>query len=344
MCLLVTTLLCSIFSLALAGPAGFDLNDDLSLDLSLHSNMDTAPSSKVLDSQLVKQALADDISNDFKATEFALAELEKHIHQLYGRLQMGEGGLLQAKLVQLGGTKEMLSSFGAQLIEELDLIANTYFPTFKQQLVGIITDRPQNLQPKDMAYRCTRINDINNLRKLGWSSQLYQLILDVFFSELYAHCLTRRLVLLEVNQVNPSSLVRQFVDIYLDLPPSASLKASPVSIDRILGGASVNFNLPEALRKHGPLQSVSQYVIDPKASLGMGLDSAHSNSADLVQRFKVECRHYLEQLQVHWTDFDQIAHKFTTPMNNLMQWNDQVKLLIPGLVYGSICNQLASAT
>lgn len=326
-------------SAALAASVDFDLNEDMSLDLSLQGELDSTPANKVPESVLVNQVLIEDVSDDFKATEYALIELEKRIQDLYQRLQIGPATQLAHKFRQLGQPIETMNKLTVQVIEEINLIANTYFTTFKPQVVGIITERPPNLQPTDLAFRCTRINDINNLKKFGSASQLYQITLDVFFSELYSHCLIRRLVLLEINNVQPSSLVRQFVDIYLDLPP---VKFNPPSIDRILNGASVNFKLPEALRKHGPLTSVSQYIIDPKASLVMSPDGSLSTRQELVSRFKGECRLYLKQLQTYWTDFDQVAHLFTSPMNNLSLWNDQIKQLVPRLVYGSICNQLAS--
>lgn len=88
-----------------------------------------------------------------------------------------------------------------QIAKELDFIYNNFWVQFSQLLHKIISERPANLREASLDFRCSKYNEINAPKELGSSSPIYRLILDIFSTELYTHCLIRKLAIFKIYQI-----------------------------------------------------------------------------------------------------------------------------------------------
>lgn len=117
------------------------------------------------------------------------------------------------------------------------------------------------------------------------------MILDIFSTELYTHCLIRKLAIFKIYQIKPSPILGQFVDIHLDLAPTNRVgEAQERKRERVLTKLhsidGMNFNLKQNIKKHGPLEKVAELVFDEHSSFLKCMEDIKK----LVERFREDCR------------------------------------------------------
>ena len=230
------------------------------------------------------------------------------------------------------------------IVKELDQIVATYWTRFKPLIETIIAQRPPNLGPNDLDFRCTkRLPELGDMMALGAQSSLYSIYLDTFYSELFVHCLFRKLALIRNNKIVPTPLLKQFVDIYLELPAVDPIRpdsghSKEMAIKQLLAGRGFSFNMNTALARVGPLSSAAELVVDPRTFLSSKPDAKQVDQ--LVREFERDCQTHVSQLVAIWGDFDDFIRAISTDTTNLEDVNTRIKFLAPQLVYGTICGQL----
>lgn len=329
-------LLCSA-SVAFAGSLG---GADLALGMAVGSP--GAPATTAHNSKLMEIIMNDQFEHDFELSIAAMNQLSAELSQFVQDEHMAEHVALQPNLMSAwakskGATQQMES-----IVSEFDFVLPTFWSKFKPLIERIVTERPSNLGPNDLDFRCRRTDELKALKEMSARSSLYSMYLDTFNSELHLHCLLRKLALIKNNHVAPSPLVKQFVDIYMDLPtsrqPSASKELQDQAAHQILAGQAFNFNLETARAQHGSLSVAADLVFDPRTALSMSPDA--NNLDKIVQEFQQDCQSHSAALSAIWGDFDTLTSYLSTQTSNLVDLNEKVKLAAPQLVYGSICVQL----
>lgn len=296
-----------------------------------------------IQTKLMEQIMSNDVSNDFELSISTLNRMAASLEAFVKREQIA--GLVgsHGDLMSLWSSNKGGSSLGS-LVTEFDLIMSTFWTKFRPLIEMIITQRPSQLGQDDLDFRCRRVNELRQLREMSAQSSIYSMYLDIFHSDIYLHCLQRKLALIKSNRVSPSGLLKQFVDIYLDLPTSrdpmraASKELQEQATHQILAGHAINFKLETALARHGPLSVAAKLVFDPRTALSLAPDS--DNVAELLRGFESDCLSYNTALAQIWGEFDAFASSLSTQTCNLMHIAENVKLVAPQLVYGSICGQL----
>lgn len=310
-------------------------------------------------SDALRKIMSDDYSGEFAFTEAAVEYLEHTLTDFARREHLDDhvvnGGHAAswwlAREASNNGRSSVRSGNGAldRVASELDYMFANFWTQFKPLLHRIVTERPANLENTDRAFRCQRYDEIKKLKEFQSVSPVFGMLVDTFSIELYNHCLVRKLAMIKLNNVQPLSIVRQFVDIYLDLPTRYAVQQNNPSMmemnkprdssdAQLLAGSALRFNLQNAISAHGPLESAAGLIFDPRA-LGYSLDK-NSAAKELVAQFKQGCHQHIEQLGKIWSDFDHVAKFLSSPMINLADFNSRIKFVVPRLVYGSICAQL----
>lgn len=332
----------------------------LSLDLTLGSpGMETkalpagALDLNEMQSAVIGKIMQDDITGDFQLTEIVINHLASELNNFALREKIesekASGGIhaISAWLTSSSsGSSINNNPMIKRMAEELDHLYSSYWSQFHPLLNEIITVRPANLGRTDLAFRCERYEELKNLAQLASTSSFYRMTVDTFSMELYTHCLRRKLALLQMENIEPTAILRQFVDIYLDLPPTNNqLELSNNNNHnydqrQLQAGMGLNFNLQRSIAKFGNLESAASLVADVRSF--MSSERSSSDIAMLVGKFREDCRQYTGQLAQVWSTFDEMAILFSSPMSNLADFNAKIKLVVPQLAYGSICNQLAN--
>lgn len=226
------------------------------------------------------------------------------------------------------------------IIGELDLIVASLWSRFKPLVETIITERPPNLGLDDLDFRCTRrIIELGELKALGTKSALYSIYLDTFYSEFYFHCLLRKLALIKLKGIAPTPLVKQFVDIYLNLPALDPTKfttkeAYELTINELLVNRAGQFNLQRVYMDNGPLSAAARLIVDPRISLSLAPNDVQT--LQIIQEFERDCR----QLTAIWSDFDDFVRALATDTSTIESLNSKIKFAVPQLIYGTICSLL----
>jgi len=301
-------------------------------------------------SAALQRIFNDEIANDFSQTEQAIAFIENALRE-FGKIEhlsseeVSAGNLISRWLDKsTGGQISSLAS--KQMAEELSYLYATFWTKFRHLIQTIVKEQPRNLGIKDLAFRCERTDELSSLKQIASFSSLYGMTLDIFSSELYVHCLTRKLALIKHFHIEPSPILRQFVDIYLDLPPNYSTTATfSDSRQRILAQLQTNsaliFNPSTSVTKHGTLEAASELVLDPSSTLSTG--NGQHNSVNLIAKFKRDCQQLTDYLSQVWSNFDELAAFLSSPFNDLVEFGARVKLAAPQLYYGSVCMKLIQA-
>lgn len=304
--------------------------------------------------------MADDVAGEFEATEQAIGNVKGALETFARAEGIEAGGAAQQPLVSAwyaahSHGQPPANEMVARAMTELDAMYATLFNQFVPLVQRIITERPQvpagqQLGAAQLAYRCERYDELKTLVALANSSPLYRTLFDTFASELYVHCLKRKLALVAITGAKPSAVVRQFVEIYLELPMdhAARVKAAAASkqeqpleqsaLDMLQAGQAARFEPQAAIARHGRLEQTAAQVLDLSSSLSLG-----DGSNALVAKFKNDCAQNAQQLAQIWSTFDEFATFLSSPMNDLAAYNSQIKLVAPQLVYAAVCVRLASA-
>lgn len=333
-------------SLNLVQAAGFDLN------LALESAQPESLQQTSSNTPALERILADNYDGEFAMTEQTLGSVTKLLESF-----AHEQGLNQADLMKGQEISRWLASRGtsasqnpllAHQASELDLVFGTFWTPFMHLVQRIITFRPDQLSMKDLAFRCEqRASEIQALNELASKSSLYRVMLDVFNTDLYTHCLRRKLATLRLHHVEPPTELRQLVDVYIELPldtagsGSTNFKltnqARANHVNRVYADCGQNFNLERAIERYGPIENAAQLVLTSQMSFG-GVDINYAQN--LAARFKEQCARYTTELLHYWANFDQIAATLSSDTNNLADLNERLKYVEPHLIYASVCNQL----
>lgn len=327
--------------------------DDLSLSLSAGSASSAAEGSMDMGgedtSAIMSRIMADDCNDEFSSTLQTLDYVDNSLQQFALGLQLDPskaslGNFISAWLTSVAGGQPVVQpdQLVVRVAGEFDYIYSTFWTQFKLNIIRMIAERPPDLNNHDLAFRCERYTELVGLQEMAQKSTLYRIILDIFSSEFYTHCLTRKLAIIKLNNIKPSAILQQFVDIYLDVPTHLSnsrSKAARLREEQTKAGLALNFNLQRSLALHGPLESAAELVFDTNSALSLSL--SQPSSADLVRRFKSDCEQHSKQLVEVWGDFDALASYLSSPMNDLAAFNARTKNAAPQLVYGALCGQLA---
>lgn len=320
--------------------------------------------------ELIKKILRYDYSGEFSITELAISSVRKLLEEFGQKEQLDTSAVNENKVSQwlVRETNKNNHATGQQVINfnpmleqtarELDLVYQTFWTQFIPIIESIVMRRPQESSSLvNLAFSCESFDELKALRQSASVSSIYGLFFDIFSTELYTHCLTRRMAIINLNGIKPTPIVRQFVEIYMDLSPtnqyqaqfggsgstsavaSRSLQAQEKLMSELRSSDTISsFNLKQSLLKHGPLEVAAEFVFDPSSGLAL-LGHKPDNKA-LVEKFKLECHMHIQQLQKAWSTTDELAALLSTSSNNLFAFNTRLKLLAPQLVYGSICAQL----
>lgn len=335
--------------------AGMDLmlhdlpDDELSLSLSgSRGRQQSSVVPQVDHSVIINKILNDDYSGEFDLTAKAIELVTNSLEQFAFKEQLNSDHLPNGQVISnwlmSHNTRADKNPLLKRMSEELDYIYGNFWTQFKRLIQEIIEHRPTNLGFKDLAFRCEKYNELKDLRQLVSNSPLYSLIMDTFSTELYTHCLMRKLAMIKIHHVQPSSVVRQFVDIYLGFPPElkgATNEFRQLALKQWQVNLGVKFNLEQSLALHGPLESVVGLVLDAPSGLSIG---SKADTRLTIQRFKQDCLRHINELTQLWASFDDMAAFLSSPTNDLSSFNGAVKLAAPQLVYGAICGQLAQTS
>lgn len=299
---------------------------DLSLGGSSGKNME-------FDEMFLNRMIQDDYQNDFQITRTALVEVESRLTELMESKAdlhptnptSSLGRLLY--IVREGQKKSLVGVGLSNMAKELEFISSNLWSNFKSTLISILENRPANLDITQLAFRCEKLQELTNLLHLSSQSKVFQLLTETFASELYTHCLKRKLALIKIFNLRPSSVVKQVVEIYLK-PPGQPYSQQGIS--------AVGFNLQASLAMHGPLDRVALQVLGSLNSLSPNYHS------ELVSKFKRDCGAHITSLNGLWTSLDSLASLMSSPMTDLVSFNNQIKLIAPQLIFATVCSQLAS--
>lgn len=306
-------------------------DDDDMLTLSLGSNQPVR--SSVLD-----EILQDQYADDFKVSQQVLIFTESALKQFASSQGLSPTGMPGAGMISewLKGKQapnQHLDEQTARIVSELDFVFANFWTHFKPLMMSIVENKPGNLDVTQLAFRCDRTVELTHLLQLSSQSVLFKTILDSFSSELYTHCIKRKLALIKIFNLKPSSIVRQFVDIYLSRPSS-----EPPNLHGLQGRAitdrGLKFDLQESLARHGPIEQVAALVIGSLSSPSL------DHYKKLAETFVRDCRDHAMRLGQIWAPLDSIATFMSSSMINLIEFNMQVKLTATQLMYASICSQL----
>ena len=298
--LVLALLAAGIWNLADANPLP---GDQLMLSLSSSPQADQSKqSSAAVNSKLMEQIMNDEFGDDFAVSLPLLNQLKATLEQFAQQIKASAGGLepsgapISSWLAARAG-----QSGKAYMAGELDKVYQTFWNDFGPLIESIVTVRPQNLSPESMDFRCKKVAELQRLKALASASEFYSLYLDTFFSELHQHCLLRKLAMIRYSNMVPSPLVRQFVDVYLDLPTkdltaAASKELRDQVAGQLLAGQAMNFNQEQAFARYGSLEQVADLT-----SLSMGsMDS--SGAKKVVDQFKRDCAEHVNRLSSIWAD------------------------------------------
>lgn len=323
----------------------------LNLSLSLGGGTTALESTSECSKNLLSKIMLDDVEDEFKLTQETLKFVSDNLRSFANQegISTAEGqsnsvSLWLANLVR--GQAQSLAQFQGTPLEkltvELDFVYGNYWNAFGNLINKIITENPSRNQinpsqigNNNLSFRCERVDEMKQLRELSSKSSLYFYIFEIFSNELYSHCLRRKLAMIKLNALRPASIVRQFVELYLDVPVkySQALIMNQMSSDEmtneIISGLALSFNLEESIKRHGL----------PRDNTNLILDS-DTNQTHLLEKFKSECQQHLLALSQYWTNFDSLAAFLSSPTNNLAEFNEKIKLVSPQLVYAKICSQL----
>lgn len=271
--------------------------------------------------EMLGKIMQDDVGGEFALTEQMIRFLDQSLGQFAAQEQIGQDMIASGQPVVQWVRRKGIENFDPYVGKEMNYVFANY-EKIKSLIMKVVTESPKESGLYELAYRCKQHDALKAIKELASQSSCFMMLTDIFSAELYNHCLVRKIAVIRVTQVVPSSTVKQFVDIYRE------------------GNLRDGFDLQLALTNIGPLQSASSLVLDPK-SISLGTND-RSGAQELITRFKSECQQHCEKLQFIWGDMDQVAEFLSSPMNNLSQYNSQMKFSAPQLAYGSICNQLAS--
>lgn len=338
--------------LGFVGSMGYcmPMNDGLSLGLELAQPQSLQPTSNT---PAIEQILADNIGGEFSLTEQVLGAVSKLL-ETFALQQLNQADLAQAgheisSWLAAHGSSVAQNPLLASKMGELEFIFGTFGGPLMQLIRRIITERPAQANSLgDLAFRCEqRPQEIQQLNELASKSSIYRILMDVFSNELYAHCLRRKMATLRLNHVEPPAVLRQLVDVYLELPLDVSGSGASNfrltdrtradHVNRMYAEYGQNFQLERAVSQYGPVAQAANLVM----LNGMGFGSTPNGMA-LAEQFKNECASYTSQLLQHWGNFDQVAAALSSETNNLVDFNNRFKLAHPHLIYASVCNQLTS--
>lgn len=353
------------FSEIEANPANVVWPDD-SLTLSL-SNLSQHQPARHSSTEIMNRIMSDDYALEFSQTitaiQFVTDSLVKFAEreQINPTDQAGNENLITNWLKhqtsisrqqqQLNHAVESDHHIGSiapnveRIANELDFIYGNFWTRFRQLMLRVIEERPMNgINNINLAFRCERYQELNALVELASVSSIYRLILDTFSNELYTHCLIRKLAQLKLYQIKPSSILRQFVDIYLDLPAINQVGAiQERALMQFQLARGLNFDLKFSFARHGPLTKVAELVLDEHSALKLNNSKSSDDNYRLVQRFSQDCHKYRSDLGKIWSTFDEMASFLSSPSNDLSNFNHLVKLVAPQLVYGTVCGLLVQS-
>lgn len=286
----------------------------------------------------MNRILNDEYVSDFSLTEQTIGLLESTLRE-FNRIkeETRKQGLL------ITNSNPLIN----HMATELQSIQASFGQQFQPLIGYIIQNRPVDLGLMDLAFRCERFRELEQLKGLAATSAIYSLIFDVFSTELYTHCFKRKLAMIKLHQAKPSSILQQFVDIYLDLPvgKQAKMQVCKQMIDQFNhSGLNSGFKLSavDLLNRHGKLESVANLVLDEESSLLAGLSAQGNPSVEhLVNKFKFDCQRHTNQIGLIWNNLDQLVSFLSSPSNNLVKFNEAIKLIAPQLMYASTCGHLA---
>lgn len=328
-----------------------DNNNNLKLSLSNFRRANSMEQ-QMLDSSsgIMRQILSDDYSGDFRQTTEAVQSINASLEKFAKLIGINPQNVLSnTKLVTHWLDYKTLTSqqyysrnpIIEQVANELDFIYSNFWAQFSQLLHKIISEHPANLSEASLDFRCSRYNEINALKELSLSSPIYRLVLDIFSTELYTHCLIRKLAIFKIYQIKPTSILRQFVDIYLDLPPiNHKGEVQERVLEKLHSINGTSFNLEQNIKKHGPLKKVAELVFDEHSSFLFSGSKSIEDIKRLVERFKQDCRKHRSDLGRVWHTFDELASYLSSPLNDLKSFNEAIKLSAPQFIYGTICGHL----
>lgn len=329
--MILTTLVLIVLALPSLILCGFDMNQpaDSELDLSLGGGQFGHSVRQLQAQELMNSIMQDQYQTDFGTTQMVLMEVEAKLMEIIATGAANEASVITRLLsvVREGQARQLASSQLISMANELEYIASSFWTQYKTLLVSILEKKPSNMDITQIAFRCDKIGELQNLLQLSSRSMIYQILTETFSSELYVHCLKRKLALIKILDLRPSSIVRQFVDIYLSPPGQIGPPQS---------GSGIKFNLQESLAMHGPLNAVALQVVGALSTL------SHDYHNETVYRFKRDCESYVIKLNQIWSSLDNMANLLSSSMINLVDFNEHVKQLAPQLMYATICSRLAS--
>lgn len=344
--LIISSILLTSSSVIRGHPLG---GDGLSLSLSDYGEKPQKVESNA-PTKTMQRIMNDDVKEDFTLTESMINYMTTTLEQFANAEQVinnnnnGEHPISEWLMSKNSPSSSSPSSSSPALIlnqniaQELDFVFINFWSKFKPLVEKIVTERPAQLGPRDVDFRCKKTQEFAMLKEFKERSSLLSMFVDTFFSELYTHCLLRKLALIVIDQVNPSPVVKQFVDVYLEMPMIvANNEQSRQQMNNILVTKALNFNLPIAHSRIGPLQAAAELTFDSRGGLSM-----QTNKDQLVNQFRQECGQLGERLNQIWAEMDSFAHYLSSRMNDLTAFSERVKLASPQLIYGVICGQLSS--
>lgn len=275
---------------------------------------------------MMDQIMSDEYMSDFGLTEQTIGLLGSSLEEF-------------VRVKQVAGKQRSDNPLINHFAIEFEYIHGSFWGQFQPLIQYIIQERPNNLGNMDLAFRCERYQELELLKGLAQTSSIYSLIVDTFSIELYTHCLKRKLAMVKLHQVRPSSILRQFVDIYLDLPvdKQARRELRKQMIDSIDSGLAYKLSAANLLERHGRPESVANLVLDTESSFQLG---AEAQDDRLVGKFKLDCEQHTSQIGLIWMSFDQLANFLSSASNNLANFNDGIKLVAPQLMYAATCGHL----
>lgn len=309
----------------------------------------------------LERILADNFDGEFASTENALTSINDILESFAVKERLDKNNLTQGHEIThwlissaTSGQHEAAAAAAAANYQAtaLDYMYGTFWSQFFPLIKRIITERPAGASSmRDLAFRCEfRAQEIQSLNERATKSALYRILLDVFYTELYTHCLRRKMATLRLEHVEPPVLLRQLVDAYLELPLNVvaagganfrltdSAKANFVGLTYANHGQA--FDLQRAISHYGPIERAVQLVLlTNNMSLG-GVDEIQAKA--LATKFRGECSSYTSDLLQYWANFDQVAALLSSETNNLTDFNNRIKYALPHLIYASVCNQLLS--